>query len=490
MIDERSAALLRDRLETAKKWPLPSELPILKQVAQYVALREADADALRPKFWDSDRDSTTRDRRRFIVDPLPARVAGAFADLIFGEEPEVLAGAEGDQARLDEIVEVNELASELQHAEIICASEGEVWWRILVDQDVAPAPLIDWHSRLSVVPLMRSRRVLAVAFVSELADPDDEKAVYRYVNLHADGLVLNLLYLGKDDKLGEPVELAAHPDVADLPPDVRHELPMLAGKIINKRGHDPRVGQSQYHGVVDLFKALNESTSIGQENMQLTAKQRVVIPQSYLDRNGRFPAGAEVIIATQTDAGLDDKQQGLAQVEWSFDAEALELYKNGQIDTALTRCRVAPQLVGRHTEDAATGPALRARLLDSVLAANGMARPWDDRLPVILGLCQQVSALPDERGGLGQQWAAAATPPTVERASVLPEDLEEKVQRHAIAIGAEIESRETAVRDLHADWDDAQVSQELARIKSDTELAGDPPPPPGERTLATIAETS
>jgi hypothetical protein len=149
-------------------------------------------------------------------------------------------------------------------------------------------------------------------------------------------------------------------------------------------------------------------------------------------------------------------------------ADALIAWVGEMTDTILTRCRVAPQLIGRHVEAAATGPALRARLLDSVLAADGKARAWDDELPRALRAAQLVDALPEEQGGCGHDWAAPEELPVVVRTSVLPEDETEEVNRHSIATKAGLEARRTAIHRLNAGWSDERVDQEIAMIDADT----------------------
>jgi hypothetical protein len=59
-------------------------------VAKFAALRESDRDYLKKlKNWPADRD--------YIVDPLPERIAEAFADFLFGEDP-VFTAADNDAA--------------------------------------------------------------------------------------------------------------------------------------------------------------------------------------------------------------------------------------------------------------------------------------------------------------------------------------------------------------------------------------------------------
>jgi hypothetical protein len=510
------------------QWPLPQEVGVLHQLNLWAAFRESNRRTLRHLHPDWHQD------RRYVVDPLPERVADAFADLIFGADPEIVtadqrsirerreqaaedpnadpSGVEDspDQQLLDDAVEENNLPSELQEAAALCVGEGEVWWRIYVDRDAYEYPVVEWHSRRNVIPLYRGRKVLACAFVSELgslaADApqvrvgDDEDpagtrmwvqsetsvaeddTVFRYVEIQTTGLTRNLLYKGNRTSLGEPVALATRDETAELPDEWPHDLDvMLAGRVTN--GTAGRLGRSQYAGVKDLLFALNESASIGEHNARLTLRQRMIMPATAaqprslgVDDEGRPAARAEVqlddvyLVDSDDELGTGPATQPKV-LEYSFDAAALSLYTGDLTDRILTRCRVAPQLVGRATEGAQTGPALRARLLDSILASNGKARAWDDAMPRMLRALQLVMVLPEEQGGHGYQMVDADTPPAFERSSTLPEDEDAMVTRLAVEVNGEFLSRRTALEERHPDWEPGRVQDEMDRIEQERSLA-------------------
>lgn len=504
MIDRESAAKLLDILTSAKEWPLARERNLLADLYTWAALREANRDFLTPEGWDESK------RGAYMVDPLAGRIAEAKADLIFGEAPEFKAGAETDQGNVDGWVEENSLPSELQSAAQVCVSEGEVWWRVLVDKDAADYPILEWHSRTTVFPYYRGRKLLAVAFISII---EEDKRAWRYVELHAEGIVLNRLFEIPNPQVtqrttanlklpqathpgrqfGQPVNLSERAETVDLPEEWPHDTgSLLAGRIINRRGRDPRIGVSDYSRVRDLLFSLNEATIIGHGNLRLTARKRAVVDSSVLtpsvDSAGReigppeFDSGEELFIRDQLDQSLDGNRPAPFHVlEYSFDAAALVVWDLHVEDKILIRTRTAPQLVGRHTEGAQTGPALRARLLDSILDANGKARFWDDESPKAAVAIQLVDALPDARGGYGRKYAKPGEPPVIERKSVLPEDEEGQVRRHAQAVGSGLESQFTAIQDLNPEWDEDDVKEELVRIAEEGRVAlGAAPPAPGE----------
>jgi len=457
---------LEAKIKGTDTWP-PKWDTAWATVAKWQAFRESDADALKAiAHW------RATDDRTYFPDPMPAKISGAFADLNFGEDPEFTAANEKDQDRLTEIVEENRLPSELRLAADTCVAEGEVWWRILVDPEQADVPLIRWHSRGQVLPLIRGRKVLACAFVSTIAVESNGNTVIRLFEVHGEGTMLNLLFSGTSTSLGQPINLSQRPETADLPEAWNHALPMLAGRVINKIGRRGNLGISDYAGITDYLLALNETATIGQENARLTLKKRVVVPQRFLDRNGDFPAGADIIIATDTDTDPDKPGQGLAQIEWSFDAQAFIAYKHELEQTVVARVGLVPQLLGIGSAQdgggqALTGPAIKLRYMPATLAAAGKGRFWDDELPGILCAAQRVDALTPKQDGLGREWAEASTPPTVERSSALPEDETEEATRHQLLVTAELEARQTAIEALHPDWDEKRVLEELTRIRAD-----------------------
>lgn len=468
------------KLEGANSWPPPGERRMRADLEVFRALRESNRSVLRRESkWDPD--------RKYVVDPLAERIPGAFADLVYGEAPAFTAATDADQPHLDEMIEANGLVEELQGGVGISSSEGAAWWRILADRS-CPYPTIEWHSRLSVIPSFSGRQLRAVAFVEELDRPPfedaDSHAVWRYVEVQVRGVCRNLLFRAEDakDGLGKAMPLTGHYFTEDLEPQWVHGLDLLlAGYVPNVSGSGrARVaGRSDYHGVRDLLLELNEAASIGSENMKLTAKKRVVVSKRYLTESGEFPEGVDVLLAEETDTDPDKPAQAPQVLEWSFDAGALVEWIEHLTDTTLTRARVAPQLVGRYTEGAQTGPAFRARLLDSLLAAGGKARAWDAAVPKLLMAAQLVDQLPLEQGGFGHAWAAAQDPPGVKRASALPVDETEESQRIATERGSEVLSRRTGIEQRHPDWEDPRVLEELRRIAEDAPVpAEDPFAPP------------
>lgn len=507
---------LQDILESSESWPLPHESRVQNELYEWQAFAETNSPTLqRLCNWQHG----DNQHLPYVPDPLAERIKDAFADLIFGADTEFEAHTETDtpspdQPLLDDLVDENELSAELQAAAAQCIAEGEVWWRVYVDTEAWDHPVIEWHSRAEVVPLYRGRKVLAAAFIAvvdnlapdapvirvgddsdppgtrmwrESATAQSDDTVWRYVEIQTGGLVRNLLYRGTRTTLGQNQPLSALPEFADLPSEWEHGLEtesevgtpkplMLAGRITN--GKSGRIGRSQYAGIKHLLYELNKCSSIGSRNVELTMQKRAVLPSETVSHmnpdietdatkpdRSRTQVSVPDAFMVQRDA-MGENVMGVLEFSDAW-AQALLAWKEGLTDDILTRARVAPQLVGRHTESAVTGPALRARLLDSVLAADGKARAWDDALPKIIRAMQLVDALPEEQGGCGHSWKDPMAVPTVMRTSILPEDEVETANRHALLVGAKLESRRTAIGQMNPEWTEQRVTQEIHMIDQD-----------------------
>jgi hypothetical protein len=487
-------------------WPPKAFAGDWDRVRTWRAFLENDRERLRKRAnW-------TDASRPYKIDPLPERMAEAWADHLWGEDPTITAAGEttedgrppADAERLAAIIDANELADELRTAETTCVGEGEVWWRIAVDEDVADVPLIEWHSRLSVAPLFIGRRLAAAALVSVLqgrgtSDAPNSRAVYRHFEIHADERVEHVVFRGTNARIGRRVELDQHPETEDLDDIWEHGLPMLMGRIVNRRGRRIELGKSEFDGIDDLLLELNEAVTIGGENMRLTAKKRAVVDESVLtapptpdswDRGdgirvaltddgtlrgqplAQFPAGDDILVSTKLDKNLGEDTAGVFKVlEYSYDAEALIAHKRDLVETILTRRGLTPQWVGVATTSgdgyAVSGTHLRLRMIPTDKAGRGKARPWDDQLPRVISLTARVDALPVEQGGFGAGWDAPDALPAIERANPLPVDEVEDAQVTQALISARVMSRRSAIKRQHPDWDQAAIDAELEAIDAD-----------------------
>ncbi len=483
--------LIRRIEKPGQTWPLDDERDAHKTVLKWAAFREADKDRLKEiANWESDRD--------YRVDSLPEKISEAYASMLFGEDVRTTPGNADDVERLEALIagpagqDDAGFNAELRWGETLCSSEGEVWWRLYGNNAIADHPLIEFHSREFVVPHFIGHRLVAAAFVSEFLGTDtsnegnEKRTIWRHFEIHTTGRVENRLYKGTKDRIGNQVELEAHVETEELAPVWDHMLPgMLCGRIPNKLGRDRRLGISDYRTIEDYLLALNEAVTIGQENARLTLKKRAVVPNALMkprietvdngdgtrsiEERPVFDLSEDIFVADSLDNDLGSGDSGPYKIlEYSFDAEALVTYKQDLVMSALTRAGITPQFVGAYAGSdgqAETGTALRVRLIPTTSAANGKGQFWDQAIPQMLLLAQLLDQMPVELGGFGVKWTEPATPPSIQRTDPLPIDPTEQAARHVALVGGGIESTETAIRDLHPDWTEEQVKEEIRLIE-------------------------
>jgi hypothetical protein len=493
------------------RWPLKRERPILEAINTWVALRESDAEALR-KVRPSD------GKRGQRIDPLADRIAAAWGGFIIGDDPTILPGNEADQENMADLIGDGDLdaestggfASELVRAVELCVSEGEVWGRIYADRIVAPRPILEWVSRLNVLPLWQGTRLASAAVVTELPalERDPGGTIYRLFEVHAPGLVVNALYRGTERTLGDRLapedvhtdagikaRLTAHPMTEDVNEVWAHGLPfMLLDRVANRIRKDRRIGTSDYAGILDELLDLNEVASIGAHNMKLSARKRAVISEAMAQRqagavgngyglNGsgllvpraKFGVDEEVFVNDPLDDELGKSSAPFSILEYSFDAEPLIRWKLDTVETALTRIGLSPQYVGVSTGEsdgyAVSGTSLRLRLIPTDSTGDAKARYWDDAMPRNLRRMAMLSALPEEQGGFGVEWADPIARPIFRRTDGIPVDTVEQATTHASLTTAGLLSVETSLRERYPDADEGWYAKEIERIREDRQAA-------------------
>lgn len=483
-----AADLLIEELKGAPCWPLPREAGHIQTVRERRALRRSDKPMLKHMAgWDHDRE--------YLIAPMAKTISRTFADFLYGEAPTIEANAESEQDDLDLLIRENRFFSGIKRGARFQSSEGEAWWKIHTNPMVMDAPMIEWCSRLLATPLFYGEKLLAVAFVKEVArssgttsDEDDaqpNEIVYRHAEIHCDKRIVNLLFCGDEDSLGETIDLSTQSATASLPDEWKHDLPMLAGRVVNDVDEDPTLGESDYDQIKDLLFALNEALTISSENARLTGKDRIFSTGRILEKDGSFDTSLDVFQVEGSMSELSEDGAGapIVAVEKKYDAVALWTHFGKLKAEALSGAGIVVQLVGEDMQTNGnasndSGVAIRLRYLPTVNAALGKAREWDEALPQILHLALLVAALPASTsegmpGGFG--WTYAGEAPTVERQDPLPVDETELVTRTVTAVTGEIMSRRTGIQELHPEWDDTAVDEELAQILAEVDAPADPP---------------
>ena len=190
--------------------------------------------------------------------PLPKAISNAMGSLLFSNTPEIVVET-GDkesnvlyQEKIDEINEVNDILSLLQHAAQLQSYSGGVALRINIDTTLTDVPLISIYPKEQYYEHKKYGQTIYVDFY------DDYEDGYRLISRYGRGYIsYNLLH---NDT---PVSLDSHPQTQGLK-DVAFQMRgtdsliniVFAVCIPNKAD-----GSSDYSGLVSSFQALDEAYS-------------------------------------------------------------------------------------------------------------------------------------------------------------------------------------------------------------------------------------
>jgi hypothetical protein len=468
---------IRNRLGMSATWPPAAHVRTWEEIEFYAALRTSNEEALKLQanipWW-----------RKYMISPVPRVLSRASANLLYGEPAEYRAAKESDQGALDRIITENLLDAEAHRMAVIASSEGETWGRIIVDPKLLDVPIIEFVSRRQVIPHFQGRFVVAATFISEWEE--SANVVFRLLETYEAGAVQAQLFQGSRTSLGDEVTLDSYARTAGKSPTVLTGIDRpLCAFIPNSIDADPTRGYADYRGLEERFLGLNESATIGQENMRLSGKKRALLDAKYL-RNGKLPAGDDVFIRSEAEGNLGEAGKPLQMLEYTFEAEQLVKYLDHMIDTTLFLGGTAPAAVGRSIDGGAvSGTALKLKMAHSLIEAAGKGRYSDNGLRRLLRFAAIIDARSTVDGGFGRrrEWTAPDEDPTVVRGDGLPQDDMEAAKWVALAAGAEAVSTEEKVRYLHPDWNEQQVADEVKLIE---EAAPEPPTiatPPGSPDL-------
>lgn len=443
-------------------WPPAHLASTWDEIELFAAFRSSDPTKLRmDRYQDW--------RRELIISPVPRMISRASAHLLFGEPPQINAEHEADDDNLERIVEENDLPAELHRAAVIASSEGEVWGRIVVDPSLLDVPIVEFVSRNRVIPHFAGRFVVGATFITTWATSAVER--YRLFETYEAGLVTCELWRGTKTAVGAPVDLNQFPPTEGRQEQIATGIDWpLVAFIPNTIDADATRGYSDYAGLQDRFHALNEAATVGQANLRLAGRKRAMVDAGYLDRHGRVPAGDDIFLRTSRELGDGVGHKPLEVIDYAYQATETIAWLDHMIDTTLTFAGVSPQAVGRNVDGGAvSGTAMKLKMSHSLLEAAGKGRYFDRGVRKLLHAAQIIDGRPISENGFGRPYQQRDAAPAIERQDGLPRDDLEAAQQLVQLVAAEAISLEERVAFLHPDWTGAQLDDEIARLRAETE---------------------
>ena len=434
--------------------------------------RDLRATARIRSFW-------RRASKQKIHVPIAADIAATSSDLLFGEEPQIMAVDEREipidrvQSRLEAISRHSNLHALICEAAESCSALGDVYLKILWDREREIFPQLRVIQGDSAYPEYQMGSLVAIHIFTVL-DTGGGQGIVRTHETYSPGLVETEMYLGSEESLGtrlgnEELQKVGLSPVSPVPGNL-----MLAAHIPNIRPNrmfrGSYMGRSDFDNLRDLMDALDETYSSWIRDIRL-GKARLLVPAEYLRRtgedlfgNGRavptfeFDEDVETLVALD----VDTDRGGNTITPSQFAIRADDHMKTCQdlIQKIVSGAGYAPQTFGINIEGMAqSGTALRIREKKSYSTTGKKQAYWQDSLETLLTALLHLDAnlYPDAGSSLDAHVH-------VRFPTVFTNDLPTMASSLSMLNTARAMSTEVKVEMLHPDWTRGQISSEVERI--------------------------
>lgn len=441
------------------------------------------------------------EKRTKLHVPVAADIATTSADLLFSEPITLTSDHAGTQAQLEELLSDELHATLLESAEVSAALSG-VYLRVVWDKDVkADGPWLSAVHADAGVPEWQYGHLKAVTFVQQLAC--ETTVVVRHLERHevigGQGFILHGVYKGTAGDLGKRMPLTDYPETASLaevvtkgdviPTGIDQLTAVYIPNIRPNRtwSHLPACapfGRSDLAGTEGLMDALDETYTSWMRDLRL-AKARIIAPEAFLTDRGPgkgalFDPDREAYEALNMIPSADGSTQ-LTLQQFAIRVDEHEKTALNLVGRIVTTAGYSQQTFGLTGDVAVTATEVTARERKSLITRDKKIKYVRPRLAEIIQALLKV-------GTVHFGWTVdPSTAPIVGFPDAVQQDPASLSQTLAQLETARAASIDTKVRMLHPDWEDDQVSAEVALIKEETggapvinpdTFTGDPSPQP------------
>ena len=470
-IVERSLTYINNQLLGKNTWLqwAPAEIVDRWEWADHYSALASD----NKEYWRQRADGIGGSTPTYLTVPLANRIGKTSANLLFGENPTIALTDEADNARLAEIIKLNRLHSKLKRAAEGSSIVGGIYGLSYIDTRTPrgkKTSLLRFVPERRVVPqFANDDELITLTLVTEFADNKigGSSEVWRLLERHEPGLIINELYHGTRTELGKQVDLSALKQTEGLVPQLSTGLVDLdAVYIPNHLGANSHFGQSDLHGIEDLLLAVNETLTVAQDDVRAGAAT-IFARRDLLNESGNLAEGTRVV-PVELEEGGDDEKPMLETVQPQVRAEQFQNWQNFLIDLTLMASGYAPQSLGRNVEGGAeSGTARRLMMHHTLIEMAGKAKLWEDGLSHLLDVARQLDAQNYE-GKPAVSWNDLEAPISIELADGMPEDIREMATAVRDLRGAGAMSVEEAVRYVMRGRSEEDIQAEIDRLNGET----------------------
>lgn len=453
-------------------WPPESMKSRWELLEGYAALREANPAYVRGM---ASAQGMGGGSNSYIVTPWPRRLALTAAHMILGEPARILAPNPEDQSRVAELIALNDFNARARAAAYISSSEGGVYGKVSSAPNTPKSkkgPTIQFVSERRVIPRFANvDELIAATIIEEWSGKGN--TIYRLMEHHEPGVIRYELYQGSNTDIGAKVPLSAHERTIDLPDEQATGIDdaLLVTYIPNDRTVDSPFGVSDYRGLETLFLALNE-TATSAEDQQRLLRKRLIMDES-LQTSGEF-VDDEIVWVNQRHT-QDGSSPILQPTPGDWKAGEHVAWQNSLLDLTLTLAGISPQSLGRDLDGgSASGVALKLKMAHTNSVMEAKANHFEVGISELFSLAARLDSIVIGSGDNikpAYPWIDTEGPFSVELDDAAFTDQNETADVVSKSVAAGVMSKRTAIAELHPEWEDDQIDEELARLDQEAAQA-------------------
>ncbi|MFE7485475.1 hypothetical protein [Streptomyces sp. NPDC057552] len=430
--------------------------------------------------------------------PIGGDIAEMSANLLWSDVPTVTvdldstdkATAETTQAQIGRYLDDRGHAKMREAAEL-AAGLSNVYLRAVWDTSLRPRPWSDVIQANAVVPEWRWGMLAAATVWRELEPLDDDGGVWRLLEYHTPGSIEYGVYKGDHATLGMLMDFKDHHETEFLVKRtdahgrqatgvdrllITHMPNVLPNRVWDGVPGTAPLGRSDFAGIEPMMDGLDETWSSWMRDLRL-GKARVVVPQEMLDTNGpgnggSFDLDKELLVALSGFLG-DEKsmKDSITEIQFAIRVEDHERTAKALRRQILASAGYSAQSYGEEGAVAVTATEVAARKEES-LTTRGLKILY--QRPALLEHVTTLMWVDVKHCG------AKGVDPSVELTASWPQavqpDPEATARTLSLLESAGAISTFMKVKMREPAWDDAEVLEEVRRIRDDKSSvpAGDP----------------
>lgn len=456
----------RDKYEKMKEWKAWYSGESLKLMEFY----DSKDTVQNQEFWST----ISEGWQDKIHLPLASEISSVSADLLFNEMPEFkipkahVEGADRQdkdtQSRLTELLSNNQFHSKLLESAESNSALGGTYLKINWNKDFKNFPIISVAHSDTAIPNFNYDYLTSVTFHKVVKQ--DGSTVWRKLEKHERGKITNMLYKGNQNHLGKEIPLDSLNKTKNMSREIDTGIDDLLVRYVpnkkpNKLWMDSSLGNSDYQGLEGLLDALDDTYTDWMDEMEL-AKADKIIPADWLDydsSSGELKYDPDKTTFTTLDVPPSkmDKPQ---MIQPDMRTDKYEQTCLNLIERIVSSAGYSPQTFGLEIKGRAeSGTALKVREDKSYNTKARKEKHFKQPLEQILELLLKVDKLQFGNNKISDEPNVEVTFKQTSRES--PNDQAETIEklRRAKAM-----SKISAVKQIHPNWSDQEVKDEVDRI--------------------------